>query len=120
MRRRNITAAILLTALTVGYGLVEARTLIAGPTLTVSSPAAGATEAGALFNVRGVATNVTKLSVNGRPVTLDMSGAFNETLVTPNGLGVIVVEGENRFGRTIERHIEFVGQPAEKGRGSPA
>jgi len=104
--------ALGLVLVTVAYGLFQARTLIEGPELTVISPAHGEHLTETLLEVRGVARNVTRVSINGRPITTDPEGAFTETLVTPAGYGVILVEAENRFGYHAEERIEVYGTPA--------
>jgi hypothetical protein len=110
--KRYLIFAGALLVLTAGYGLFEARALIQGPLLRVSNPTPGAQLTSALFTVTGNATNISRLSINGRQVTVDPTGRFSEKLATPEGYGVVLVEAENRFGRTSQERVEFVGKPA--------
>jgi len=103
--------AFTLCLITVTYGVFQARTLIHGPTLMVTSPRHGETISTVLMAINGKTENVTHVSVNGQPITMDTSGTFDETLVTPEGYGVILVEAKNRFGRRQEQRIEFIGAP---------
>ncbi|HCC05272.1 TPA: hypothetical protein DEP58_03115 [Patescibacteria group bacterium] len=103
--------AFTLCLITVTYGVFQARTLIHGPTLMVSSPRHGETISTVLMAINGKTENVTHVSVNGQPITMDTSGTFDETFVTPEGYGVILVEAKNRFGRHQEQRIEFIGAP---------
>jgi hypothetical protein len=102
---------VLLVAVVVGYGLFEARSLIVGPILVVETPTPGATLEGPLFEIRGNARNVTRVRINGHQITTDLSGAFVETRVTPDGIGVLLIEAENRFGRTSEVRMQVWGRP---------
>ena len=89
--------AFTLCLITITYGVFQARTLIHGPTLIVSSPRPGETVSTVLMVIQGKTENVTHVSVNGQPVTMDTNGTFDETFVTPEGYGVILVEAKNRF-----------------------
>ena len=104
-------AALTLVLITAGYGLFEARTLLAGPLLSVDSPANGALVYGTLYEVRGNAAQVSRVSINGRTASLDPSGRFTEPFLTPKGGGTLVVRAEDRFGRVTERRIDIYGEP---------
>ena len=82
--------------------------------LTITSPESGALIEGELFEVTGVTENVTHVFLNGRPVALTTKGTFTETLVTPDGYGVLLVEAENRFGHHRQERIEIFGAPAQE------
>ena len=111
--RSGTYVALGLVVLTLAYGLFQARTLIGGPELVILYPTPGATVSGPVYTVRGTAHNISRVRINGRPITTDLAGGFAETLVTPLGYGVIVVEAENRLKRYASERIEFVGIPEE-------
>lgn len=104
-------AAIALVLITAGYGLFEARALLAGPLLSVDFPQNGALVYGTLYEVRGDASQVSRVSINGRTASLDKHGSFNEPFLTPKGGGTLVVRAEDRFGRMSERRIDIHGEP---------
>lgn len=112
-RSTNFFAFVLL-CLTIGYGFFQARTLMQGPTLLLSSPQNGAHIEDELFEVTGTTKNVTHVFLNGRAVQLTTEGEFTETLITPNGYGVLLVEAENRFGRKQQKRIEIFGAKEEQ------
>lgn len=105
--------ALGLAVLTLAYGLFQARTLMSGPVLTVLYPVPGSTVSGPTFTVSGEAHNVSRVRINGRAITTDLAGSFDEELATPDGYGVLLIEAENRLGRHASERIEFVGRPAE-------
>lgn len=109
--RTTLLFAFILLSATIGYGFFQARTLMQGPTLVVTYPHNGAHIEGELFEISGSTKNVTHVFLNGRPVLLSTTGAFTETLATPEGYGVLLIEAKNRFGHHREARIEFFGTP---------
>lgn len=105
------TVAFVLTVVTIGYGIFEARSVMTGPELILRSPTAGSTIESPSFVVEGTAKNVTRLRINGRSVTTNQAGTFSETFVTPDGYGMLLLEAENRFGRNTRSEIAYVGKP---------
>ena len=103
--------ALLLLLGTSMYGTFQARTLLTGPTLSVTSPVAGAHVPESVFEVHGNIKNASRVFVNGKEVIMETNGNFSERLATPVGYGSVVVEAKNRFGQRIEKHVEFVGNP---------
>jgi hypothetical protein len=107
----NIVLAFSLVAITLGYGIFDARALMRGPVVMVTHPQPGEKLTDVLLTIEGHAENVTQVRVNGRTIALDPTGAFSEKLVTPKGYGTVLVEAENRFGQHTREVVEFVGQP---------
>lgn len=115
LHRRNTTLylSLALVVLCAGYGTVQARELIRGPVLTVYSPQAQETVTQGLFSVTGRAENIVEMELNGKPLPTDPDGYFSDTFATPDGMATIRVSARDRFGRTTERDITFVGVPRE-------
>ncbi len=107
----NLFAALLVLT-TLGYGLFEARALIVGPQVTIFAPKPYSVIEGVVYTVRGRATGVTRVRLNGRPVTLDVRGEFEETLLVPEGDATLVLDAENRFGRRAREAVNIFGKPA--------
>lgn len=108
----TLIATLFLVVVTLCYGAFGARMLMRGPSLTITSPEAGGTYHDPLLTVTGTARNVIRVAMNGRPVTLDLTGNFSEHITTPRGYAVITIEAENRFGRRVTRTIDVVGTPS--------
>jgi hypothetical protein len=111
MRISTLHAAIALVLLSSAYGLFQARELLRGPVLTVYNPHENSTIEQALFTVHGRAENVIEVRINGRAIATDTEGYFEDTFATPNGLGLMHVAATDRFGRTTEEYIPYVGRP---------
>lgn len=100
--------AIVLVVL-VGYGLLEARHLIAGPSISLVSPSNYTNFPDGVVPVNGVANNTENLTLNGGPLPIDEAGNFTETLLLPSGGGILSLTATDRFGRSVtERRMIYV------------
>lgn len=96
---RLLIAAVLITLL--AYGLLEARPLIVGPTLTLSSPTEGATYPDGIVPISGRAARAAVLTLDGSPILPDQEGHFETTLAFPHGSSILTFTATDRFGRRI-------------------
>ena len=101
-----LTGAFLVAV--VGSGSYQMRGLINGPRIIVDSPANGSSLATPLVTIRGRAEQVAKLFLNGEPLTPDHTGRFERQLLLAEGYNIIRLDGEDRFGRRVERKLELV------------
>jgi len=99
--------AIFLT-LVISYGLYQMRGLINGPQIIVDAPIDGSSSSSSLVTIRGRAEQVTKLFLNGEKLTTDHMGRFESQLLLANGYNIIQLNGEDRFGRQVEKKLELV------------
>jgi len=90
------------------FGVYQARFIIAGPTITIDSPANGTTITDRLITLRGSATNIKTLTVNGKTLYTDEIGQFAEKMLLFPGYNVVVVAAEDKFGNRSEERLEFV------------
>lgn|SRR5487761_2407145 len=96
---RYVIAAVLIAATL--YGLVEAWPLLAGPTLSLSSPANNETFQDGIVPMRGSALRAAQLSLDGMPLLHDQDGSFSSTLTFPRGGSILTFVATDRFGRTV-------------------
>lgn len=97
----------------VGYGIWQARFLIAGPEITIESPPA-MVQNDRTVTLTGVAENATKLYLNGRPIVTDQSGVFTEAVILENGHTLVGLDAHDRYGRVThwEQSMVFVEDTA--------
>lgn len=100
---RAVTLIALLAIL--GYGLIEARPLIAGPSLTIDSPEVGESVPGGFITVSGTARRVNALTLNGSPLLTDGEGRFSRLLILPRGGAILNLMATDRFGRTVRKEV---------------
>jgi hypothetical protein len=91
-----------------GYALFQARFLVLGPRLKITSPENGSHVAGSVINVEGVAKNIAWISLNGRQIFTDERGYWSEKLIVPSGASIMTVETRDRFGRERKKSIQVV------------
>lgn len=92
--------AIVLLAL-VGYGLIEAWPLLAGPSLSIESPEENASFPDGIVTITGKASRIALLSLDGASVLHDKDGAFSTTLTFPHGASILTFVATDRFGRHV-------------------
>jgi len=103
--------AICLLLLSFGvYGFFKARIFMAGPQITIISPANGQSVSEPLTSIAGKAVNVASLYLNGRKIFTDKDGNFAESLLLANGYNTIEVSGADKFNRKINKILELVYQ----------
>jgi hypothetical protein len=98
MVRALIALVLLLIA---GYGLVEAWPLIEGPSLVIESPADNAPYPGGIVAIRGKASRIAMLTLDGASVVHDIDGSFSTTLTFPRGASILTFVATDRFGRRV-------------------
>ncbi|MDB5244798.1 MAG: hypothetical protein JWN18_668 [Parcubacteria group bacterium] len=96
---KYLIAVILVVGL--GYGLIEAWPLIAGPRLAISSPINLALDEDGIVTIGGSVTRAAELTVDGSAVLRDQNGDFSSTLTFPRGGTILTFVARDRFGRTV-------------------
>jgi len=95
------------------YATWQARYLISGPEVSVNQQLE-TIQNDRVVQLEGNAGNVTKLSLNGYPITIDESGYFHQGVVLENGYTIVSIDAEDRYGRTSHWEKGFVYQePSE-------
>jgi len=96
---RALIALVLLILL--GYGLVEAWPLIQGPALSIQSPTDQASFPGGIVTIRGTASRIAMLTLDGATMLHDVDGTFSSVLTFPRGASILTFVATDRFGRHI-------------------
>jgi len=96
-----------LAVLILGYGLFEARKIIEGPVVTITSPANGSATSSTGIVIAGMAQNISFLTINDRPSYTDQAGAYSETVSLPPGPSIITVAAVDRFGRRTQKSVSI-------------
>lgn len=56
--------------------------------------------------ISGFAKNATLLVLNGREISVDKNGAFNEAIALPDGYSVVTIEAKDQFGKSSKKAFE--------------
>lgn len=94
-----------------GYSLYQARNLLLGPHITITSPHNGATVTNPFIEITGTARNITAITLNDRPIYINESGVFREQLLVPQGYTIMKLAARDKFGRSVEKKLELVYKP---------
>ncbi len=105
---RTIFFIIIVSAIV--YGVWEARALIDGPSLLLSSPTQGAVSRNGFIIVSGKVARVNALAINGLTVLPDANGHFTRTFVFPRGEDILQVTVTDQFGRSVTKTRDIISQ----------
>jgi len=59
-------------------------------------------------NVIGIAKNATILRLNGREISVDQQGNFNETITLLPGYNIINIKAQDKFGHVDEKNYKLM------------
>jgi hypothetical protein len=109
MTPRPISVLVLtiLALVIAGYGLFEARRIIQGPEIVITSPKNGSATSTTAVTLAGNAQNISFLTINDKPYYTDKQGNFSELLSAPPGLSVFTVSATDRFGRHTSKSVSI-------------
>ncbi|MEI8337795.1 MAG: hypothetical protein WCF92_01455 [bacterium] len=90
------------------YAGFEAKKIIYGPQIDITSPKDGTTlENDGNFVVSGTTRNVSFLSLNGRQIFTDSDNNFKENLVLLPGYNIITLSAKGRYGKEISKKLKM-------------
>ena len=110
-------ALIIFFLILAAYAYYEARGLLFGPRIEVP---AGKTEVHeALVNIRGTASRIASLSLNGKAISVTENGVFEEPYLLAEGYNRIVLDATDKYSRKSRKVIEIVYTPSTDSTSSP-
>lgn len=111
---RPLNTIILVGCLALFFALYisyQARELIRGPMVQLEGPVEGIVVIDQELIVHGSAHNVSRLTLNDRPIYIDANNHFEERLVVPAGYTILTIVAEDRFKRVREQSLELLVTP---------
>jgi hypothetical protein len=95
------------------YGIFNARNLLFGPSIEIFSPTKIEFETNEkTITIRGQVRNATFVSVNERPISVDMEGYFEERLLLAPSFNIIEIKAIDRFKNKTTKTIKiYLSQP---------
>ncbi len=98
----------LIVLLIAGYSCLKFKNYMAGPNITLYSPADGASLSKELVSIEGKAERISEIYLNGRKIYTDEEGNFNESLLLANGFNLFEIRAEDQFGRETVKKLQVV------------
>jgi hypothetical protein len=104
-------AVILFVGIIVFYTYYQSRAILEGPQISLVSPIEGMTSTSSLIKVYGVAKHAKELTLDGRPIFLDLNGNFFEQLLLMDGYNIMELTAKDAEGREIRKTVRVMYQP---------
>lgn len=96
-------AGIILLVLALGfYILRQSRDVIVGPSIELLFPENGAVLTDPYIVIHGHTENISFISLNDLPISVDEHGRFSETLLLVPGYNILELFARDRFGKETE------------------
>ncbi len=104
MLKKTLTIAgiIILIVLLGFYVLYQSRDVIVGPSIELLYPESGAVLADPYIIVHGQTENISFISLNDLPISVDEEGRFSEALLLAPGYNILKLSARDRFGKETE------------------
>lgn len=93
------------------YAYYEARGLLFGPSIQISSDVPAAVDVSYIV-IQGQATHIASLSADGEPIQVTVNGAFEEPYVLSPGANRIVFDAKDKYGHATQKVLEIVYTPS--------
>lgn len=90
------------------YVYLQSYNVLRGPIINIKSPINGETYNGPDLSISGLAKNISKISMDGRPIFMTKNGEFNEKLMLFKGYNIIILSANDKFGKKIEKRLEVI------------
>ena len=91
------------------YAFFTSRDLIFGVKITNVNIVDGAKMTESTLEIKGNAKNAINLTLNGREISIDKTGNFNETIILLSGYNVINIKARDKFGNIDEKNFRLFG-----------
>ena len=96
------------------YAIFISKDLIFGIKITEVNLSDGAVLTDNIVKLTGNARNAIKLTLNGREISIDQEGNFNETIALLPGYNIVTIKAQDKFGYMDEKNFRLIGGSAEE------
>lgn len=93
-------------AILVVYAYFEARGILWGPTIQISSNISTVTTP--YIDIKGTTTHIAELTLNGQSVPVTESGTFDIPFALSPGYNRLELDAKDKYGKTAERVIQII------------
>lgn len=107
IKPKNALLIILFILLT-SYSIFQARALLIGPQVWITSPKDGQVASSPIVVIEGHSRNIAWISLNGHQIFTDEEGVWSEKLIVSKGMSIMTVEASDRFGRETKKGVRIV------------
>jgi len=90
------------------YAFFRSQDLIFGVKIKNVNITDGEKFTNSIVEIKGNAKNAINLSLNGREISIDKSGNFNETIALLSGYNIINITAKDKFGYVDEKNYKLI------------
>ena len=90
------------------YAFFRSSDLIFGVKIKNVNVVNGTKVMNAAMDIKGNAKNATELTLNGREISVDQIGNFNETIALLPGYNIINIKAKDKFGYVDEKNYKLI------------
>ena len=90
------------------YAFWRSKDLVFGVKIKNVNVVDGARVENSVVNMTGNAQNAVNLTLNGREISIDQAGNFNETIALLSGYNVINLKAQDKFGNKDEKNYQLI------------
>lgn len=104
----QIAALLVFFILILSYAFYRSHDLIYGVKIKNVNISDGETFTDPVLHLTGNAKNAVNLTLNGREITIDQSGNFNETIALLLGYNIVDIKAKDKFGYNDEKIYKLI------------
>ena len=93
----------LLFVIIIGYGIWKGRDLLFGIQLTIYGIQNNETVKTPVLNVSGLAYHAVAITIDGRTVSVEEDGRWQDTIALLNGYNIVSVSAKDKFNRIVTK-----------------
>lgn len=109
IRFLKILLALSIVGIISGYAIWRSMNYARGPEIDIYTPTDGFTATTSTVAIVGRAQRVNNLLLNGKSISVDEQGNFNETIIIFPGINIVTLEAHDRFERETVKRLKLVG-----------
>ena len=89
------------------YAYLKSTAILEGPQISLLSPASGTIATSSLIEIEGTIKHAKEVTLDGRPIFIDLEGRFVEKLLLTDGYNIIELVAKDAQGRAERKTIEL-------------
>ncbi|MDP2788603.1 MAG: hypothetical protein Q8O46_00920 [bacterium] len=90
------------------YSFARSKDLIWGVKIKDVNIVDGTKVASSALEITGNAKNAIRLTLNGREISIDQKGNFNEIIALLSGFNIVNIKAEDKFGKIDEKNYQLM------------
>ena len=90
------------------YAYLKSTAILEGPQISLLSPASGTIATSSLIEITGIIKHAKEVTLDGRPIFIDLEGRFVEKLLLADGYNIIELVARDAQGREERQVVEVV------------